>query len=60
MTKAKKSKEKSFCICYTELPVSRDVVVNAKNEKEALQKFTQVLGKEVASIDNHWEVEYRE
>jgi hypothetical protein len=60
----KKTQQKEFCICYTELPVSKDVVVKANSEKEAMQKFKDVMmyddqTNRIESINDCWEVTNR-
>ena len=54
--KKKSKKQKEFCVIYRESPISYDLVVDAKDAKEAVQKVRDVLGWRVAEIESVYEL----
>lgn len=47
---------KKFNVFYTEYPIEREIMVEAKSSKDALKKTKQILTDSVMSYRQGWEV----
>lgn len=51
-----KKKSKKFTVFYTPHPIQHELVVEAKDMKEAVEKVKSLISKEVSSVEEGWEV----
>ena len=53
---AKKKKIKLFNVFYTTLPCEHELLVKGYSQKDASDKVRELLGREVQSVRDGWEI----